>query len=180
MDDQRRHQVSLGIGTGLALVSAVLPSLFPIFPQPVALGGLVFGLGFMLWGLWPYMPASASNWVRWGDGKLIPLRDAARKVYEAVEHTEMAQLARSNSQGDPDNVLHYFAEQILYRVPVRGKRLPSTQLAPVKDQLLFAHQFAGGGNQAVRTHDRALTYTDFCVTRKDLNSALESIKEEAR
>jgi hypothetical protein len=166
------------LGT-IAMMGA--PIAFPRLNQLAGIllfwGGLV-GIAFFVvwrWG-WHYVSPLLSINSR------LPLQDAARVVYEAMERAGVVDLTTSASSPPEVRLNHYKYvllsddQTILY-----GKRPPSENALPIRKIDLKEYYPIVGENQInyIRPFDR-VAYTDVTVRRRDVRRVIREYPGRAR
>ncbi len=177
MDERQRHQIAMGIGIALALASFCLPLVLPKMPVEVAWIGLAAAGAFFLWGVWPLLPSwSQLRWSRFFPARMIPLHDAARMAFEAVEGTVLEMTARRPANA-PHGPLCFMATKLFTaKVDIYGKQVPSSQSLPIKDDFLSEHEFAKDATVAQHQSSHAVTFTDLKAKRGEVKAAIEEFK----
>lgn len=178
MDDRQRHQVAMGIGVALAVASYFLPRVWPKVPVEAAWIGLTVAAASFLWGVWPLFPARSRLWSRRVlPGRMIPLHDAARMAFEAIEGTVLEMTARRPASA-PHGPLCFMATKLFTAgVPIYGKQVPSSRVSLVRDDFLFANEFARDATVAQDQTSHAVTFTDLTVKQRDAEAAIKVLKQ---
>lgn len=163
---------------GVSAMTGVVASLIAYLKQMDGLWIFIAGLATLVFMFGAVVLGHmALTVIRGAAGKFMPLREAARLAYEAVEGSLVSRIAAAKG---PEGALHYFAKEVFYAVPVvLGRKCPSTQLRPVSRYLPEAFAFTEGGNAAMSVTTGEIAYKDLCVIRSDFKQALAEIKEAA-
>jgi len=97
----------------------------------------------------------------------LPLRDAMRQAYERTLTGTLSAFANGQADGNPEEVLNWYAYFSLNHLPIYGKRAPSTVPELFKPELINRYYFLGGGT-ALAPKGNGPAYTDLSVKRGEL------------
>lgn len=177
MDEQGHHRVGTYGGLGLGVAAMFLPYVFPKIPAAITWTGFAAGCAIFVWGSWPLLGAAWPQ--RWS--RMMPLHDAARIALEASQGTVLEMMARRPANA-PQGPLCFMATKLFTSpgVTVYGKHVPSSMLLPIKDDLLFANEFAKDATIAWDQHTKEVTYTDLQVKRSEALAAIEGWKAKGQ
>lgn len=104
----------------------------------------------------------------------IPLHDAMRLAYERTLTGTLSAFANGQADGDPNEVLNWYAYFSLKHLPIYGKRNPSTVPELFKPDLINQYYFLGGGT-ALAPKGNGPAYTDLSVKRGDLAAFFDKL-----
>jgi hypothetical protein len=112
--------------------------------------------------------------------RYVPLQDAARRVYEESRRSGAlvsGAAERMSIDKSSDGILNYVATYLAQDTSIWGKRPPSRRLEQIGAVQTSRGSFASGGTALIMRDKSA--FTELCISRVDLHSALKAIREEA-
>ena len=179
MDDAQRHQVAIGIGFAVGLGSFFAPQIWPKMPIELAWTGMAFAVVSLLWGPWPLgatlLKRGAPKELTDDPTEVLPLQEAARLAYEAVEGTVLGMQAHRLPNA-PDGPLCFMAEKLyMADMPIYGKRFPSSKVMRLDTDILFSQKFKQDA-AVVEDENNRVTYTDLTAKRGEMTTAIEALQ----
>jgi hypothetical protein len=157
------------IGVGATALFTLAGIAAPIVSWSVS-GPIMLGCAAVAaWGFWPIIGGLASSpTMPHSLERKISLRDAALRLYEEFENSDIGKLMQGPTGTTPDGILDNAGTHIVQHLPVEVRRLPSTKWEPLPRSEVGGLMVCGGatGLRYVEHHD--VVYTEPRLTRKDL------------
>jgi hypothetical protein len=113
---------------------------------------------------------------RRADAAIIPLSDAARIAFEALEGTSFADAAVEPNFA-PGGPLRFSANKLLSGgIPIFGKRHPSQVSRPIPDEAFFNHEISKDAATLVDSGTGEVTHTDLVTIRGPVNAVIQKLR----
>lgn len=122
----------------------------------------------------PHIESESSS----SEPQLIPLPDACKYAYEETQETLSAAMAEKFSDGDPDNILSWYACAITGGgdATLYGTKPPSKKAIEISKEVFPSHHFYDGVTRLALHGGNDIGYHDLAVMRDELETAIKCIK----
>lgn len=110
-------------------------------------------------------------------GSRLPLRDAARRLYEKSRGRMWGQVAERFSE-NPDEVIQYFCVAVAQRIPIFGQPPPAQTYSLIPPQTFTHARFRDGGAALVDRISGKVLFEGLQITRGGLEQALAWFEQE--
>ena len=117
----------------------------------------------------------------------IPMKDAADKIYTDayINKSIWAKAAEEMSgsgvkRGSPDDILNYIATHVSGKIPIYGKKAPSSAFGKISNDDIRASFFDESATiLRDRFYDKSIYWTDLAVKSEDLNGLIEDLQVQS-